>query len=97
MFAVLIYCRDRVTCRQLRQLDTPAEEEGTDTDEESVGSLVYKSSERCIDLAARAGVENLNLHPHRSSRSVQAFQHGLSSLRIGRCGSNYHAERGSGH
>ena len=84
MFAVLIDCRNRMTRRQLGQLDTPAEQEAADTDEEGIGSLVCKSSERCVDFADGAGVENPNLRPYCSSRSLQASQRRLSSRRIGR-------------
>ena len=73
-----------MTCRQLGQLDTPAEQEAADTDKEGIGSVVGKSSERCIDFADGAGIENPNLHPHCSSRSLQASQRRLSSRRIGR-------------
>jgi hypothetical protein len=69
---------------QLGQLDAPVEQEGADTDEERIGSLVGKSSERRIDLADGAGVENLNLHPHRWGRSIQASQRRLSSRRTDR-------------
>src|SRR6516164_1396613 len=69
MFAFRIDCRDRMTCRPLGQLDTPVEQERADTDEESIGSLVCKRSERRIDLADGAGFENLNLHAHRLGRT----------------------------
>src|SRR6516165_9608927 len=72
MFAFRIDCRDRMTCRQLGQLDTSIEQERTDTDEESIGSLVGKSSERRIDLLDGAGFENSNLHPHRWGRVIHA-------------------------
>src|SRR5215472_3314303 len=72
MFAFRIDCRDRMTCRQLGQLDTPVEQERADTDEERIGSLVGKSSERRIDLADGTGIVNLNLHPHRLGSSIHA-------------------------
>src|SRR5262249_8024323 len=83
MFAVLIDCRNRMMCRQLGQLDTPLEQEGAATNEESIRSLVYKSSERLIDLADGACVEYLSLHSHCWSGSPQACQRGHSSRRIG--------------
>src|SRR6516225_1659438 len=83
MFAVLIDCRNRMTCRQLGQLDTPVEQEGAYTSEESVRTPVYKSNERFIDLADGAGVENLSLHSHCWSGSLQACQRRLGT-RTGR-------------
>src|SRR6516225_3853837 len=84
MFAVCIDCGERMTCRQLGQLDTPVEQERADTDKESIGSLVHKSSERCIDLADGAGFESSNLHPHRLGRSIHSSQRRLSSRRTDR-------------
>src|SRR6516225_1954975 len=74
MFAVLIDCRNRMMCRQLGQLNTPVEQEGADTGEESIRTPVYKSNERVIDLADGAGVENLSLHSHCWRGSLQACQ-----------------------
>src|SRR5262249_37572540 len=70
-------------CRQLGQLDTPVEQEGADTNEESIRSLVCKSSERLIDLADGASVEDLSLHSHCWSGSLQGSQRRLSSRRTG--------------
>src|SRR5262245_3791325 len=84
MFAFRIDCRDRMTCRQLGQLDTPVEQERADTDEERIGSLVGKSSERRIDLADGTGIVNLNLHPHRLGSSTQTTKRRLSSRRTDR-------------
>ena len=46
-------------------------EEGVAADEERVGPLAHKSCEGRIDLAAGAGVEDLDLQPHGAgSRST---------------------------
>jgi len=51
MFAVLIYCRDRVACRQLGQLDTPVGQEGTVADKED-----YRSSSGVLHPLATSSV-----------------------------------------
>ncbi len=84
MFAVLIYCGNRMARRQLGQLNTPGEQEGADPDEEGVGSIAHKSGKRGIDLAASAGVENLDLHPHDSNSRFHVFQHRRRSRSSGR-------------
>jgi hypothetical protein len=96
MFAILIYCRNRMACRQLGQLDTPAEEEGADPDEEGVGSLAHKRSERGIDLAAGAGVENPYLQSHGEGSRFHVSQGGRRSAGIGGIEEHSHASR-SGH
>ena len=58
-------CRgEHVAGRQLDQLHTPADEKGVSADEEGVGPLAPKSCESRINLAAGAGVEDLDLQPH---------------------------------
>src|SRR5262249_57350625 len=60
-------CRGKaVVRRQLRQLDTPAAQEGIAGDEEGVGPLAYKSCEGRIDLADSADVEDLDLQPEKA-------------------------------
>ena len=57
--------------RQVDQLDTPAVEKGVVADEKGVGPLAHKGCEGRIDLAAGAGVEDLDLQPHGAgSRST---------------------------
>src|SRR6266511_1559820 len=84
MFAVLIYCGNRMVRRQLGQLNTPGEQEGADPDEEGVGSLADKSSKRSIDLAASAGDEYLDLHSHDSNSRFHVSQRRRCSRSIGR-------------
>src|SRR5262249_33045196 len=45
MMTVLVYCRNRVACRQLSHLDPPIETEGGAGADEGVGSLSNKSGE----------------------------------------------------
>ena len=63
--------------RQVDQLDTPAVEEGVAADEEGVGPLAHKSCEGRIDLAAGAGVEDLDLQPHGASSRFHVSHRGL--------------------
>ena len=70
--------------RQVDQLDTPAGEKGVAADEEGVGPLAHKSCEGRIDLAAGAGVEDLDLQPHGASSRFHVSQRGLGSRSIGR-------------
>jgi hypothetical protein len=55
-----VYRRDRMARRQVDQLDTPIIEKGVAADEKRVRPLAYEGCEGRIDLAAGAGVENLN-------------------------------------
>src|SRR5262249_73249 len=59
--AVLMYCGERMVCRQLSQLHTPVAKEGIIGDKDGGGSFVRERLECGIDLADGAGVENLNL------------------------------------
>ena len=74
MVAVLVYCGNRVACRQLSQLDPPVEQEGCAADDEGVRSLTHKSVERSIEFEALAGVENLDLQPHGASNCSHVSQ-----------------------
>ena len=47
--------------RQVGQLDTSADEKGTGANVEGVGPLAYESCEGRVDLAAGAGVEDLDV------------------------------------
>jgi hypothetical protein len=49
-----------VARRQVGQLETSAEEEDVGADEKRVGPLAPKTCEGRIDLAAGAGLENLD-------------------------------------
>src|SRR5262245_35376148 len=82
--AVLIYCGNRVACRQLGQLDAPIDEEAVVGVEKAVGSPAHKCRERGIHLADGADVENLDLQPHRASSCPYVSQCKLGSRSIGR-------------
>ena len=82
--------------RQSGQLDTPAVEEGVAADEERVGPLAHKRCEGRIDLAAGAGVEDLDLQPHGASSRFHVSQRGLGSRSIGRIDEHGHTS-GCGH
>src|SRR5262249_46318869 len=56
-----IYGGNRVARRQVGQLNTSADEKGTSADVEDVGPLAYKVCEGSVDLAASAGVKDLDL------------------------------------
>ena len=96
IFARRICRGDRVARRQVDQLDTPAGEEGVGADEEGVGPLARKSCEGRIDLAAGAGVEDLDLQPHGAGSRFHVSQRGLGSRGIGRIDEHGHTS-GSGH
>ena len=55
------------------QLDAPASEKGICSNEEGVGPLARKVCEGRIDLAAGAGVEDLDLQPHGARRRLQSL------------------------
>ena len=97
MMAVLVYCRNRVACRQLSQfLDPPVEQEGCATDDEGIGSLAHKSGERGIEFEAGASVENLDLQPHGASSCSHVPQCSVSTESIGRIDEHGNTN-GSGH
>src|SRR6476660_799304 len=84
MVAVLVYCGNRVACRQLSQLDPPVEQERCAADDEGVRSLTHKSSECSIEFKAVAGVENLDLQPHGASNCSDISQYRISAGSIRR-------------
>src|SRR5205814_510981 len=79
-----IYRRNCVSHRQKRQLKPSAVEEGVAADEESVWSLAHKIRERLIDLAAGAGVEDVNLQSHSAGSQSQLPQRRLGNPCIDR-------------
>ena len=95
-FAPRICRGDRVVRRQVDQLDTPAVEKGVGADEEGVGPLAHKSCEGRIDLAAGAGVEDLDLQPHGAGSRFHVSHRGLGSRGIGRIDEHGHTS-GRGH
>ena len=78
------------------QLDTPAGEKGVGADEERVGPLAHKRCEGRIDLAAGAGVEDLDLQPHGAGSRFHVSQRGLGSRSIGWIDEHGHTS-GCGH
>ena len=66
-----------MACRKVGQLDTPADEEGVDADEKGVEPLAHKGRESRIDLAAGAGVEDLDLQSDGASSRLHVSQRGL--------------------
>ena len=52
---------NRIARRKRRKLDAPSEEEAVRSDKESVGPVAYEGGEGRLDLAAGAGVKDLNL------------------------------------
>ena len=65
--------------RQGGKLHPPAGEKGVGADEKRVGPLAHKRREGHIDLAAGAGVEDLDLQPHGASSRLHVSQRGLRS------------------
>src|SRR5262249_23538123 len=63
-----------MACREMNQLDTPAIEEGVDTDQKSIGPFTRKRCESFVDLADCAGVDDLNLQPDSASCGFQVSQ-----------------------
>ena len=49
--------------RERCKLDAPADEEPVGGDEEGIGPVAHEGGKGRLDLAAGAGVENLNLQP----------------------------------
>ena len=82
--------------RQKRQLETPAVEEGVGADEKGVGPLAHKSREGRIDLAAGAGVEDLDLQSHGAGSRFHVSQRDLGIPGIGRIDEHGHTS-GCGH
>ena len=82
--------------RQLDQLHTPGVEEGVAADEEGVGPLAHKSREGRIDLAAGAGIDDLDLQPHGAGSRFHVSQRGLGIRGIGRIDEHGHTS-GCGH
>ena len=81
--------------REVDQLDAPADEEGVGADEERVGPLARKRCEGRIDLAAGAGVEDLDLQSHGARSRCHISQRGLG---MAHCRVDEHGNAsGSGH
>ena len=90
-------CRgDRVACRKLDQLDTPAGKVGATCAEEGVGPLAHNGREGRIDLVAGVGVEHLDLQPDSARSRFHIFQCGLGIRSISRIDEHGHTG-GCGH
>jgi hypothetical protein len=78
------------------ELDAPRIEESVGADKERVGTFAHQCRERRIDVAAGAGVEDLQLHTHSVDSRLYFAPHGLGASRIGRIDECGHT-RGAGH
>ena len=70
--------------RKRRKLDAPADEERLGRDKQGIGPVAHEGGECCLDLAARAGVEELNLQSHSASSFRQVSQGGLGARHVAR-------------
>ena len=86
---------ERMARRQVGKLDPPAGEERVGGDEEGVGLVAHKRCEGRIDLAAGAGVKDLDLQPHGASSRFHVSHRRLSRA-TGRVDEHGHT-RGCGH
>jgi hypothetical protein len=64
--------RNPVAHRQGGKLDGAASEEPVASDEEGIGALARKGGKGRIDLAAGAGVEDIDLQPDGASSFLHA-------------------------
>ena len=64
-------------------MDTPAQQEGTASNEKGVGPLAPERCEGGIDLAVGVGVDDLDLQSHGAGGRFHVSQHGLGSCSIG--------------
>ena len=78
------------------ELDAPDLEEGVAAHEKRVQPLAHKRCESRIDLAARAGVEDLNFQPHGASSRLHLSHRGLGIHYVGRIDEQGYAS-GCGH
>src|SRR5262245_3192481 len=82
--------------RKVRKLDAPGVEESVGADKERVSALARKRGERRIDLAAAAGVEDMQLHTHGAHSRLQVVAHGFGANGITWIDERGHT-RGAGH
>ena len=73
------------------QLDTPAAEEGVGGNEKGAGPFAYNRREGCIDLAACAGADDMNLQSHSDGGRFDVSQCCLGNHYIGRIDEHSHA------
>jgi hypothetical protein len=69
--------------RQLRQPDPASEEEGAGADEQGVEPLPRKVCEGGVDLAAGAGVKQLNVQTHHAGGGFNLSCRGISNGGVG--------------
>jgi hypothetical protein len=79
---------NRMARRKRRKLDAPADKERVGSNEERVGSLAHHGGEGRIDLAAGAGVDDLNLQSETACSFGYLSQRGLGIRRTGRIDQN---------
>ena len=70
--------------RERRKLDAPADEEGVGSNEECLGPVAHEGGEGHIDLAAGAGIDELNLQSEAACSFRYLSQRGLGIRRIAR-------------
>src|SRR5215469_264965 len=73
-----------MACCEDGKLYPPGVEERTAADVQRVGSLAHKSCEGRIDLAASAGLEDLDSQPYGTSSRFHVSQRRLGARRISR-------------
>src|SRR5262249_9481983 len=69
--------RNRIAHREQGKLNAPAVEESVAADKKGVELLARKRGEGRINLAARAGIEHVDLQPGRAAPGLQVSQGGL--------------------
>src|SRR5215813_140593 len=85
-----------MACRHVGKLNPPAVEKSILADEQGVWPLAPKSCESRIDLAARAGIDDLDLQPHGTGSRLQVSQRRLRICSISWIDEHSHISR-SGH
>ena len=78
------------------QLDASRVKKRAGADEEGIGALARKSRKRCIDLAARVGIEHPDLHAHGAGCCFCVSHNGLGDPCVVRFNQQGNA-RGPGH
>src|SRR5262249_57611705 len=68
---------DTIACRQVGKLHSPASENYVGGDEKCVGTSIDKSCEGRIDLAAGAGIEDIDLQSHSAGSRFDVSQLGF--------------------
>ena len=79
--------------RQIDDLDVSAVEKTVTADEQHIGPLAPKAREGRIDLAAGAGVKDLDLQSHSARSGLSLSRIGLGGARVGGIDQHRHAGR----